>query len=92
MGHGEKSLVILQRFMALTEAEALAIRWHMSSWEQDPNHYALDAAIRSTPLVGALILADQEATFLVDDKVKEEGGEGNNPGGMGRAEKPSRKL
>jgi len=71
MGHGEKSLAILQRFMALTEAEALAVRWHMSSWEQDPNHYALDAAIRSMPLVGALILADQEATFLVDDKIKE---------------------
>jgi len=70
LGHGEKSLAILQRFMMLTECEALAIRWHMSSWEFNANNYALDAAIRSTPLVGALILADQEATFLVDGKVK----------------------
>lgn len=71
MGHGEKSLVILQGFMALTEAEALAVRWHMGPWDLGNNYlasYALDGAIKSIPLVGALILADQEASFFIDDK------------------------
>ena len=75
MGHGEKSLAILYRFMALTEAEALAVRWHMGPWGFSASSYSLDDAIKLTPLVGALILADQEATFFMDGKVKEKGGE-----------------
>jgi len=75
MGHGEKSLAILQRFLPLTEAEALAVRWHMGPWILDTNDsYALNEAIRKVPLVGALILADQEATYFMD-KIKPKGGE-----------------
>jgi hypothetical protein len=79
MGHGEKSLAILYRFIALTEAEALAIRWHMGPWGFNASSYSMDDAIRSTPLVGALMLADQEATFFMDDKIKLKGGEKNGP-------------
>lgn len=71
MGHGEKSLAILQRFLPLLEAEALAVRHHMANYDLNANSYALSEATRKVPLVGALILADQEATFFMDGKVKE---------------------
>lgn len=32
-GHGEKSAFLVQRFMLLTDAEALAIRWHMGAYD-----------------------------------------------------------
>ncbi|MEG2177223.1 MAG: hydrolase, partial [Oscillibacter sp.] len=33
LGHGEKSLYIISRFMQLNAAEALAIRWHMGAYD-----------------------------------------------------------
>ena len=30
MGHGEKSVYLIARFMKLEDEEALAIRWHMA--------------------------------------------------------------
>ena len=33
LGHGEKSLFLITRHMALTEEEALAIRWHMGAYD-----------------------------------------------------------
>jgi hypothetical protein len=37
MGHGEKSVYIIQKFMQLTEEEAIAIRWHLGGF--DPAAY-----------------------------------------------------
>jgi hypothetical protein len=33
LGHGEKSIFLVSKFIKLTEEEALAIRWHMGSFE-----------------------------------------------------------
>lgn len=33
MGHGEKSVYLIARFMKLEDEEALAIRWHMGAWD-----------------------------------------------------------
>ena len=33
LGHGEKSLYLITRHMALTEEEAMAIRWHMGAYD-----------------------------------------------------------
>lgn len=33
LGHGEKSIAIIIRFIELTTQEMLAIRWHMGPWE-----------------------------------------------------------
>lgn len=33
LGHGEKSLFLITRHLALTEEEALAIRWHMGAYD-----------------------------------------------------------
>lgn len=34
-GHGEKSLIMLQRFVDLTDEEIACIRWHMGAYEKD---------------------------------------------------------
>lgn len=53
LGHGEKSVYLLSKFIKLTDAEALAIRWHMSSYEPSaviPNnaqYYAYNEAINN---------------------------------------------
>ena len=33
MGHGEKSVYLINQFITLSPAEALAIRWHMGAWD-----------------------------------------------------------
>lgn len=34
-GHGEKSVMILQKYMPLTDEEIACIRWHMGAYETD---------------------------------------------------------
>lgn len=36
VGHGEKSIIQIMRFMYLTEEEVLAIRWHMGAFDNAP--------------------------------------------------------
>lgn len=70
LGHGEKSLSILQDFLHLTDHEKLAIRWHMAAWDAAahvyPAQFALHGAIEYTPLVTLLSTADFEATRLLE--------------------------
>ena len=35
-GHGDKSVMIAQRFISLTDEEMVCIRWHMGAYERDP--------------------------------------------------------
>lgn len=67
-GHGEKSVMMILPYMQLTEDEQLAIRWHMGRWDSAANDYiglqTLAAAQRISPLVTALHLADQMATWF----------------------------
>lgn len=44
-GHGAKSVMILSRFLTLTEEEVLAIRYHMGAYERD-DWNGFDLAIR----------------------------------------------
>ena len=62
-GHGEKSVYLIERFMRLKPAEAIAIRWHMGAFE-DPNGYYLSKAFEKYPLAVKLHLADLESTYL----------------------------
>ena len=34
-GHGEKSIIMLQKFITLTDEEIACIRWHMGAYETD---------------------------------------------------------
>lgn len=49
-GHGEKSVMILSRFMSLTEEEVLSIRYHMGAYEKE-DWTGFDLAIRKYPNV-----------------------------------------
>ena len=64
-GHGEKSVYVIGGFMRLSREEAFAIRYHMgfSSKEEARD---VSAAFSMFPLAFALSVADQEATFLIE--------------------------
>ena len=62
-GHGEKSVYIIRSFMQLTTEEAVAIRFHMGSWNHDEDRAAGNAFSRY-PLAFFLHVADEAATFL----------------------------
>ena len=62
-GHGEKSVFLIERFMRLKPAEAIAIRWHMGGFD-DANGYSVSQAYEKYPLAVKLHLADLESTYL----------------------------
>ena len=72
LGHGEKSLYLLSQFIHLTNAEALAIRWHMGSTETSvntpgsPQAFAYYAAIEN-PLV-RLIHVEDMLSMEIEEK------------------------
>ena len=62
IGHGEKSVIILQKFMELTDEEIMAIRWHMAGFDDSARSYAgglaLSKALQFYPLITLLHCAD----------------------------------
>ena len=71
LGHGEKSLYIVSKFIELTDEEAAAIRWHMGAWTEGvTTGYAMgkayNAAVEKYPLVTLLATADNLATHLIE--------------------------
>ena len=65
-GHGEKSVYMIERFMRLKPAEAMAIRWHMGGFDDSVKggSFALSLAFEKYPLAVKLHLADLESTYL----------------------------
>lgn len=74
MGHGEKSLYLIQRHMDLEPEEALAIRWHMGAYDSAVKGGARDmgAAMEMSPWVWRLQQADMCATFVDEREEPEE--------------------
>lgn len=70
LGHGEKSVIIIMRFMDLTDDEQLAIRWHMGKWDAEGYSAtrSLSEAMDKSMLLKALMLADQMATYMKEGK------------------------
>lgn len=66
LGHGEKSLFLITRHMALTEAEALAIRWHMGAYDDavKGGSRSMNEAMKLTPWVWRLQEADMCASWI----------------------------
>jgi hypothetical protein len=68
MGHGEKSVIVAQKFITLTDEEALAIRWHMAFSDQGVNSYPSQQAFNQSreqfPLVKIISMADQMAEMF----------------------------
>lgn len=69
MGHGEKSVYLINKYMQLTDPEAMSIRWHMSWTEpsvvipNNPHYYAFNEAINH-PLVKIIQTADNLSTTI----------------------------
>lgn len=64
-GHGEKSVILLQKFMSLTDEEIACIRWHMGAFETDTklwNYYG--QAIEAYPNVLYTHTADMIASRI----------------------------
>lgn len=65
-GHGEKSVFLVERFMRLRTAEAVAIRWHMGGFDEavKGGSFSISLAFDKYPLAVKLHLADLEASYL----------------------------
>lgn len=66
LGHGEKSLYLITRHMALTEEEALAIRWHMGAYDDavKGGSRSMTEAMNLSPWVWRLQEADMCAAWI----------------------------
>lgn len=63
-GHGSKSVYLIQKFMPLSEAEAVAINCHMGFADRSPGDYSLGGAYEQHPLAWLLHVADESATYI----------------------------
>lgn len=71
LGHGEKSVYLITRFMQLTPDEALAIRWHMGAFDKaaQSDFRDLDNAQKQCKLAVMLHIADMMATHFDEVEV-----------------------
>lgn len=65
-GHGEKSVIMLQNFLRLTQDEILLIRWHMGPFAA-ANEYDFSSALKFRPEIAGLYTADLEASALMEE-------------------------
>jgi len=69
LGHGEKSAMLAQRFIELTDDELLAIRWHMGGFDDAARQYsggqALAAAFARCKLAVAMNVADMYVANII---------------------------
>lgn len=70
IGHGEKSVIVIQRFINLTDEEAMMIRWHMVAFDPGihfnyPSGYPFNSALAKYKGLTALFTADYEASNII---------------------------
>ena len=65
-GHGEKSVIYLQKYIDLTDEEIACIRWHMGAYEKDTSKWDYyDRAISMYPNVLYTHTADMIASKII---------------------------
>ena len=65
-GHGDKSIIMLQKYISLTDEEIACIRWHMGAYETDPKMWDYyGRAIEKYPNVLYTHTADMIASKIV---------------------------
>lgn len=62
IGHGEKSVIVAQRFIKLTDAEVMLVRWHMGGFVSKDEYRTFNEACKILPEIKLLNTADIEAT------------------------------
>lgn len=63
-GHGERSLILLQQFIQLTEEEIVCIRWHMGAFDDKSNWDYYSRAVKKFPNVLWTHTADMVASQI----------------------------
>lgn len=63
-GHGSKSVYLIQKYMNLTDEEAVAINCHMGFADRMPSDYGIGNAFEKYPLAWLLHVADESATYI----------------------------
>ncbi|ADL53241.1 HD domain-containing protein [Clostridium cellulovorans] len=69
LGHGEKSVIMIQNFIRLTLEEMLMIRWHMGNSEPSELQMQMNQAMDMYKSVIALHTADLEASRFLEDTI-----------------------
>jgi Predicted HD-superfamily hydrolase len=66
LGHGEKSVILIQQFLTLTLEECLIIRWHMGAYvpKEDLNNFRKATELYKS--VSAFHHADDEASIFLE--------------------------
>lgn len=64
-GHGDKSVIMLQQYMRLTEEEMLCIRWHMGAFDDKENWNSYGRAVTNFPNVLYTHTADMIAARIL---------------------------
>jgi len=70
MGHGEKSVYLITKYMKLTDEEALAIRWHLGPSDPGvhfnyPSGFCQKQAFKENKLVALIHIADMTESYLI---------------------------
>ena len=68
IGHGEKSVIQVLKYIALTDKEVSMIRWHMGFTEPQELHRTLNNAVDLYPEIIALHTADLEASYYLESR------------------------
>lgn len=65
-GHGEKSVMLIEKHMRLTDEERYAIRWHMGGFDESVKggSYSINKTFEKYPFALALHIADMSATYM----------------------------
>lgn len=71
IGHGEKSVIQIMKYINLTDTEIAMIRWHMGFTEPKELHRNLNNAIDLYPSIIALFTSDLEASYYKEDRFTE---------------------
>ena len=66
LGHGEKSVMLIQCYIRLSMQEVMGIRWHMGFSEARENYNTLGQAMEKYPVILALYEADMEASKILE--------------------------
>ena len=63
-GHGSKSVFLAQKYINLTEEEAVAINCHMGFSDRSPGDFGIGSAYGKYPLAWLVHVADESATYI----------------------------
>ena len=67
LGHGEKSVIMLQQFVKLSLKECLMIRWHMGAYVPKDEYRDYNKAVEMHKCVLAFCNSDAEASHMLEE-------------------------